>query len=95
MLSSCFQTESPNLLDFRSQNFNPNVGVNVINLSLTRFRTSCFGIEIAIEIGIEQDGIAVVFDFDSDPDFDDLNEKSISFELTTLTLGLTMALFPY
>ena len=53
---------------------------NVINLSLTRFRTAFFGIEIAIEIGIEHAGIEAVLDFDSNPDFDfdDLNQKSIS-----------------
>ena len=56
------------------------MGGNVINVSLTRFRTAGFGIEIAIEVEIEPAGIAAVFDFDSDPDFDsdDLNQKSIS-----------------
>jgi hypothetical protein len=43
---------------------------NAVDLSLKCLNAAIFGIEIAIEIGIEQVRIAAIFDFDSDPDFD-------------------------
>ena len=49
---------------------------NVINLILNQFRNVLFG----IEIGIDHVGIAHIFDFDSDPDFDfeEIFQQSIS-----------------
>ena len=47
-----------------------NVGVNVINLSLRRFKNDSFGVGVEIAIGIETHAMALFIDFDSDPDID-------------------------